>query len=149
MKVIISRNIPNIGKPGEVKNVADGYARNFLFPQGLAEPATEANVKTYEKRLAERARHDEQERSVFEGIAKSLEGKTFRFPIKIGAKGKAFGSVSLQDIEESLKKEKFQIERSWIELEDGIKTTGEHTIPLSFPHGVKGTLRIEVVPEQP
>ncbi len=148
MKIIISRDIPNLGKPGEIKNVADGYARNFLFPKGLAEPATESNLKTHSKRLANWQQQEEQERTKFETLAADLATKALHFPIKIGARGKAFGSVSLQDITDALAKEHISIERSWIELPENIKTTGEHSVKIQFPHKVEGNLKVIVEAEK-
>lgn len=148
MKIIISRDIPNLGKPGDIKNVAGGYARNFLFPNGFAEPATDTNVKTHAKRLELQTQQDAREREQYERLASSLESKPLMFPIKIAAKGKAFGSISTQDIADALAKAHITIEKQWIVLSDNIKTTGEHFVKIQFPHGVEGKLRVVVEAEK-
>lgn len=171
MKVILRKDIPNVGKKWEVKDVSDGHARNFLLPQKLAEPATEATLRALagEKARAEREK-SEIDRRHREALEK-LKSKVLRFKIKVGEKGKprntasaasllppraaaevgirdkAFGSITAAKIRDALKQEGIAVEKEWIMLEEGIKTTGEHRIPLKFPHGGEGTVIVIVEAE--
>lgn len=144
MKVILSREIPALGKAGDIKSVSDGYARNFLFPKKLAEPATDANLKTHSGHLMELAAREEKERARYHKLADDLKSKPLRFAIKIGVRGKAFGSISVQDIVDALIKQGIMAEKSWVELGEGIKTTGEYDVAIKFPHQVKGVLKVIV-----
>lgn len=144
MKVILSRDIPKLGKPGDVKNVTDGYARNFLFPQGLALPATDANLKIHTKHLADQTAREERERAEYQETAAALGDKPLTFSIKIGEKGKTFGSISVEDIVGALAKRGITIEKKWIDLDGGIKGTGEYAVKIKFPHRVEGEVKVIV-----
>ena len=148
MKVIISRDIPKLGKPGEIKNVADGYARNFLIPQGLVEPATETNLKMHVRRIAERVTREERELAEYKTMANNLKEHPLTFSIKVGEKGKAFGSISVQDIAEAIANQGVRVEKKWIDLDDGIKTTGEHMVKIQFPHRVEGEVKVVIEAEK-
>ncbi len=147
MKVILITEVPKLGKVGEVKTVKDGYARNFLIRQGLAEAATELNLARQVERNTEAARREARERKGFETIAQKLRETPLRFTLKVGEKGQAFGSVTAQDITEELAKHGVALEKSWIELEPGIKTSGEHAVPVKFPHQIMGEVKVIVEAE--
>ncbi len=147
MKVILLKEIPKLGKPGEVKQVADGYARNFLIPFGYAEPATEPAMKNIARRQTEISSRLAREQAAFQGLAEKLRQTPLRFALKLGKRGQAFGSITAQDIAEKLAEQGITIERDWVELAQGIKATGEHTVVLKLPHGVSGELKIAVEAE--
>lgn len=144
MKIVLIKPIPKIGSAGDVKSVSDGYARNFLIPRGLAVPATEENLKRQAglKTLAEK--EAAREREAFIAAAEKLKALELRFTLKVGLKGRSFGSVTMQDLVDELKKHGTVLEREWIELEQGIKTTGEHQVKIKFPHGIHGELKVIV-----
>ena len=144
MKVILLQEIQKLGKAGEVKQVSDGYARNFLIPRGLAEPATASNMKTFASRSSAKAAEKEREETKFENIAKKIQTLKLRFTLKIGDKGRAFGSVTAQDISDELAKHGVRIDKRWIELEQGIKTAGEYGVKLKLPHKIAGEIKIVV-----
>lgn len=144
MKVILQKEIPKLGKAGDVKNASDGYARNFLFPRGLAKPATETNIAALSRSLVEKSSREEKERKEFEVIAERLQKQELRFDIKVGEKGQAFGSVTAQDIVEKLAENGIKVDRRWIELEHGIKTAGEHGVKVKLPHHIEGEIKIWV-----
>lgn len=149
MKVILLKEIPKLGKPGEVKQVADGYARNFLIPFGYAEPATEPAMKNIARRQTEISSRLAREQAAFQGLAEKLRQTPLRFALKLGKRGQAFGSITAQDIAEKLAEQGIKIEKDWIELEHGLKTAGEHTITIKLPHQIEAGIKIEVVPEKP
>lgn len=148
MKVILLQEVQTIGKAGEVKSVRDGYARNFLIPQKLAEPATPKALKNLGRKQAEIAAGLERERKHYQELAEKLKTLELRFTLKTGEKGRAFGSITAQDIAEELGKQDIRVEKNWLELEQGIKTAGEHNVAVKLPHGISGGLKIAVEAER-
>lgn len=144
MKVILLREVPKLGKTGDVKNVSDGYARNFLLPHGLAELATDAKLASLDRRMAERAIRDEREKKHYETLSTELGEIVFSFALKAGERGQAFGSVSRENIVQALKEKGIVIEKSWIELEHGIKATGEHIVTIHLPHHISAQAKTVV-----
>jgi len=147
MKVILLKEIEKLGMAGDVKTVSDGYARNFLIPRDLAEPATASNLKTLASRVAGRAAKGETERKKLQDLAEKLQTIRLRFSLKMGEKNQAFGSVTAQDIIDELAKHGVRIEKQWLELEHGIKTAGERGVKLKFPHKITGEIKILVEAE--
>lgn len=148
MKVILLKEVPKLGKPGEVKHVADGYARNFLIPQKLAELATEAALKNLSRKHAEVAARLRREQAGFEALAEKLRSLELGFTFKVGEKGQAFGSITTQDIVDELARQGIEVEKGWIDLEQGIKATGEYTVNVRLPHQIAATIKVAVIPEQ-
>lgn len=148
MKVILLQEVKELGKAGDVKMVSDGYARNFLIPRSLAELATASNIKTFANRMASKAAEEEREKTKFENIAKKIQTLKLRFALKIGDKGRAFGSVTAQDIAGELAGHGFKIEKQWIDLEQPIKTTGEHSVKIKLPYQIMAEVRIVAKQEE-
>ena len=147
MKIILLQDIPKMGKKYEVKDVSDGYARNFLLPRRLAKPATDAAMKMLAKEKTTADQKRLEEKAHYEDISKMLADKTFVIKTKIGEKGKAFGAITAAKIRDALKKEGIGVEKEWIMLEEPIKKTGEARITIKFPHSVMGELKIKVEAE--
>lgn len=147
MKIILRDDIPSLGKTGEVVRVADGYARNYLIPKGLALEATPKNLKVWEEErkthLKRLAREKEEALKALEG----LEGLTLTFPRKAGEDGRLFGSVTSMDIEERLKERGFDVDKRKILLEEPIKTLGVFTVPVKLHQEATANLKVEVVKE--
>ena len=141
MRVIFLKDVKNVGKKLDVKNVSDGYARNFLLPQGLAKIATEEAVKNLETQKIASVKEDEKIKNELIALAKNLENKEFEFKVKTGEKGEVFGSVTKNDIEKSI-----SVSRS-IEalLDKPIKKLGEHRVEINLGKGVKVNLKIKVI----
>ena len=148
MKVILTKDIPDLGRAGEVKNVNNGYGRNFLLPRGLAELATAANLKALNQRMAALASREASERARSQSLAETLAGTPLRFILKLGEKGQVFGSISAQDIADRLGQQGVKIEKGWIELEHAIKTTGEHAVGIRLPHQIAATVKVVVDTEK-
>lgn len=138
------QDIKNLGHKNEIKEVSDGFARNFLFPNNLAKPGTEDAVKEIEQSRAADIKKTENEASHFHNIAAILSKKHLTIGTKTGERGKAFGSVTAAKIMKELTKEKINVEKEWIDLKTPIKQTGEHKIKIKFPHNIEGTLQITV-----
>jgi large subunit ribosomal protein L9 len=148
MQIILLQDVEKIGLRGEVVDVARGYARNFLIPRQLAEPASAARVAEIEKRAARRAR---QEASTFEQareLAAKLEQTELRFDVKAGPTGSLFGSVTPTDLADELwKVAKIRVDRRKIDLPDPIKRVGRYEVPVELFTDVTATVRTVVVPE--
>lgn len=147
MKIILLKEFPKLGKPGEVKQVADGYARNFLIPFGYAQLATEPAMKNLTRTQTEISAKIAREQSQFQKLADKLRSTPLRFTLKVGAKGQSFGSITAQDIADELKRQGMAVEKDWIELEQGIKTPGEHAVTIRLPHHIEGEVKVIVEPE--
>lgn len=147
MKVILLQDIPKLGRKSEVKEVSDGYARNFLFSRNLAKPATDSTLKelSKQKEIAEKNRAEEQGK-IMEAVEK-LKSLVLNFKVKIGEKGKAFGSVTGAKIAAELKKKGIEVEKEAIDLKESIKTMGKHTVKIEFPQNIQGEVKIAVEKE--
>src|SRR3989344_4310115 len=102
MKVILSKEVPKLGHAGDIKDVSDGFARNFLLARGLAKPATPTNIQVHQKALTETAIREKKEKSAYEELARKLQSIELIFKIKVGEKGRPFGSITAEDIAEKL-----------------------------------------------
>lgn len=147
MKVILLQDIEGVGRKNEVKNVADGYARNFLFPRKLAKVATKEALAT----LAAVKMREEKERAKeyqkYKAFAEKLGSLVLNFKVKMGEKGRAFGSITAAKIQDALKEKGVQVEKDWILLEEPIKTAGEKKVKIAFPQEIQGEVRIIVEAE--
>lgn len=139
MKVILLQNIKNIGKAGEIKEVSDGFARNFLFPKKMAEVATLETVVEAEKKKKEIFEKEQKEIEGLEKIKKELNGKKITIKAK-SEKGKLFGSITSKDISSELKKQNFNIKEECINLKKPIKELGENEIEINFGKGIEGKI---------
>lgn len=148
MKVILTQDVPNLGHPGDVKNVSVGYARNYLIPKGLAMQATAGVMKDFERRQAAESRRDERLAARAEALAQRLSEVTLTFEAKASDKGRLFGSITTADIAEALEREigeKFD-RRKHI-LSDPIREVGKHTISVRLTADVVAEVKVVVKPE--
>jgi large subunit ribosomal protein L9 len=148
MQVILRQDVEKIGLRGEVVDVAAGYARNFLLPRRLAEPATPGRVAELEKLAASRAQHEAQSFEQAQELAQKLEGAELRFDVQAGETGTLFGSVTATDIAERVwQEQRVRIDRRKLELPESIKRIGRYQVPVELFTDVTATLRLAVVPE--
>lgn len=148
MEIVLMKDYENLGKALDVLPVKDGYARNFLIPQGIAVPATEGNKKRVaeSKQLSE-VREDKKIKECKE-LAAKIEQVPCTIPVKVGEEDKIFGSVSAQEIADFLKKEGFEIEKRHVVLEEPIKKLGVYTITINVHRSVSAKLKVWVVKEE-
>jgi large subunit ribosomal protein L9 len=149
MQVILLERVINLGQLGDVVKVKEGYARNFLIPQGKARRATDAAIKEFEARRAdlEKAQADRLDAAQAEGA--KLNGTTVRITAKAGVDGRLFGSVTNYDISEALTKQGFQVNKAQIRMPQGpLKAVGEHTISVALHTDVVAEVKVTVVGEQ-
>jgi large subunit ribosomal protein L9 len=147
MKVILKDDVKNVGNMGDIVKVADGFARNYLVPRGLAVEASSKNIKSieHEKRIiqekAKKIKHSAQDLS--DKIAKV----TLVVKANAGEEGKLFGSVTTMDIAEALKNEGFDIDKKKISLDEPIKRLGEHTVNVKIHPEITTNVTVQVVQE--
>jgi large subunit ribosomal protein L9 len=147
MEVILLNDVDSLGLRGEVVNVARGYARNFLLPRRLAEPATPAKVAELRKRDQQRARHEARSVEQAQEMAAILEKTMLRFEVKAGPTGSLFGSVTPTQIADELwRTRKIRVDRRKIEI-DAIKRIGRYDVPIELFQDVRVDVSTQVVPE--
>jgi len=145
MEIILRQAIENLGGPGDVVTVKNGYARNFLLPRGFAYEATAGNLKRI---AAERSRLEAAEnerRGSASDLAKKLEEVQLTFSARVGEEGKLFGSVTAADIQAQLETQGFHIERRQIDLHEPIKALGVYRVPIRLHADVKPEVRVWVI----
>jgi len=148
MKVILKENVETLGNAGDILKVADGYARNFLIPKGIAAEANVRNIKALEHSKQNILRKAEKERKLHESIAASLSGVTCTIARRVGEQDKLFGSVTAKDIEEALLAQNIKVDRKTLVLDEPIKEIGEFPIVVKLGGGVTAEIKVNVVPEQ-
>ena len=147
MRVDLKREVAGLGRPGEVKDVADGYAQNFLLPRGLAVEATAGELKRVAQERASQQAKKERAHEDAEALAKRLETITLTFTLKAGKDGKTFGSVTSKDIAEALKRDaKIDLERTKIHLDDPLRTLGVHKVEVRLLTDVRPKITVAVEP---
>jgi len=135
MRVIFLKDVRNVGKKGEVKNVSDGYGRNFLLPQNLAKIATEAEIKILEQEKLAEAKNQELKTAELKKLAGEMTGRQFIFEVAAAEKGEAFGSVGEKDIKKALKEA--GIEAGKVFLDKPLKSLGEYEVEIELGAGIK------------
>ena len=149
MEVILMEKIANLGELGQVVKVKDGYARNFLIPQGKAKRATEENKKQFEARRAELEKAQAAALAKAQERGKKLEGLTLQITQKAGPDGRLFGSVTNYDIVEALNKQGHEVERAQIRMPQGpLKQVGDFPIEIALHTDVALTITVSVLGEQ-
>jgi large subunit ribosomal protein L9 len=147
MKVLLCQDVKRLGWLGDIVEVNDGYARNYLLPQGLAKIATEANIKAIAEEKAGRAETRKGERTHFEEAASAVEGAEAVVAAKANEQGILFGSVGASEIAENLRAQGFEVADECVDLPEHIKHVGTHSVKLEFADGLGATVSVVVVPE--
>ncbi len=147
MKIILLQDIENIGKKYEIKNVKDGYARNFLFPKNLAKPATEQAVAWVEMQKEIESKKVESELEKMQEIASKIDGQEIEMNVKIGEKGQLFEKINEQKIVEKLKEVGFDINKNQIDLKEPIEQIGEFSIKIKLDHNLEAEIKL-IITEQ-
>lgn len=144
MKVILTKDVKDVGKTGDLVNVSEGFARNFLFPRKMASEATEKRVKEWEhlKRVAEakkkKAMAERQE------LLNKISGASLSFKLAAGDNDKLFGTVTTTDISKELQKQGHSVDRRDIHLEEPIKVLGSHKAIIRYSEGMEAKIQINV-----
>ncbi len=147
VEVILRDDVPSLGKIGQVVRVKPGYARNFLFPRGLAVEANRKNLHVLEHHKRVIAAKADRERKTAEGLMQKLNGLKLTVAARAGEEGRLFGSVTNIDVERLLTDKGFQVDRRRIELADPIKQLGTYPIVVQVGRDVRATVELTVVAE--
>lgn len=147
MQIILKEDIKNLGQMGNVVNVKDGYARNFLIPKGLAVYANLRNIKALEHEKRRIQKLSKKVKTDVENLASRLSTITITIQANVGKEGKFFGSVTTMNIADALKKEGIDIDRKKIILEEPIKTLGSHVVNIKLHPEVSSQISVLVVAE--
>jgi large subunit ribosomal protein L9 len=146
MKVILRRDVKGLGHEGDLKDVRDGYARNFLLPSGAATLADAGAMKNWERHRSDREERAQQVRSEAQQLADRLSETKLEVAVKAGEKNRLFGSVTNREIAELLVKAGIEVDRHQIVIREPIKTVGEHRVTVNLHHGIEAQLVVTVVP---
>lgn len=147
MKVILLQDVENVGKKADIQEVADGYARNFLFPKNLAEPATEAAIKQLAQEKEAAAKQAEADLQATEATVAQLDGQEIEIAVKADESGKLFGALTAVKIAKAMKEKGFEVAKNQIKIKEPIKEVGDYEITIEFPHGLEAGIKVIVVEE--
>ncbi|HSE84029.1 MAG TPA: 50S ribosomal protein L9 [Thermodesulfobacteriota bacterium] len=148
MKVIFISDAESVGKIGEVREVKDGFARNYLLPKKIAVEATPENIKIWERKRQILRKKEESLKAEAETLAAKLREVACTIPVKVGEEDRLFGSVTSQNISDALKGQGFEISRKDIELDSPIKTLGTYEVPIKLHSDVTANIKVEVIKEE-
>jgi len=147
MKVLLIKDVKNLGKAGEVKEVKDGYGRNFLVGKGFAKVATDEVIKAWEEEQKRKAEEEAAEIARLEELKQKLESVKPVIKKKLGANGSLFGAITNHDVADALKAMGLEVDKKLIHLDHAIKATGEYEADVKLGHGIHAKLTFEVAGE--
>ncbi len=147
MKVILTSDVPKIGKSGELKDVADGYARNFLIPQKLAVPAAGGAYRAWQHDIASREEKRQRERGDAEIAANRIASTTLTMGVKVGEGGKLYGSITTQDIADALGRRGIAVDKHKVDLDQPLKSLGTYKVAVRVYAGMTPEVTIIVEPK--
>jgi len=147
MKIILRKNFEQLGKIGDVVEVKDGYARNFLIPRGVAAVATKGNIRALEEEKAQKAKKLAKALEDAKALAEKLSSTSISIPVKVGEEEKIFGSVTAQMISDALKEKGFEIDKRKIDIKEPIKSLGIYDVVVKVYPSVDATVKTWVVRE--
>jgi large subunit ribosomal protein L9 len=147
VKVILTKDVEKVGKTGEMKVVADGFATNYLIPQKLAVPASGGAYRAYQHDIASREEKRKREREEAEIAATRIASTTLTMGVKVGEGGKLYGSINNQDIAEALGRRGISVDRHKIDLEQPIKSLGTYKVAIKVLSGMTPEVTIVVEPK--
>jgi len=147
MKIILMTDVPALGHRGDQKDVATGYARNYLLPRKLAVPATAANLQNLEHLKRQREREDHRALETARATATAIEGLALALTARASEDGRLYGSVSAQDVVDFLERNQIVVEKRRVRLDEPIKALGEYRVPVRLHADVTGALTVRVTRE--
>jgi large subunit ribosomal protein L9 len=145
MEVILRQAVENLGKPGDVVKVTNGYARNFLLPRGIAFEATPGNLRRIAQEKDRLEAAENERKAAAQKLAEKLEQVSLTFSARVGEEGKLFGSVTTADIAQQLESQGFDIEKRQIDLHEPLKALGVFRVPVRLHAEVKPEIKVWVI----
>jgi large subunit ribosomal protein L9 len=148
VKVILLQDVKEIGKRYEVKEVKDGYARNFLFAKNLVKAATPEALKWLESQKEIETKKSEEELKIIQELASAVDGQEVLIPVKVGDEGQLFESITVSKISEKLKEMGFEVKKNKIDLTEPIKEAGEFPVKIHFEHNLEAEIKVIITEER-
>ncbi len=145
MQVIFIKDLKKQGKKGEIKNVKDGYAQNYLIKNGYAIPVTEKNLNALKQEKLKEEKLNQQNEAKAEKLKQKLEKETLEFKVKTGTDDRVFGSISPKQIKEALLNKGYDIDKKQIELKENISSLGYHSVKINLYSSIVAEIKIHVV----
>jgi len=145
MEVIFIKDLKNQGKKGQIKNVKDGYAENFLIKNGYAVKKTKENLSKLNHEIAKKEKEKEENKQEALKIKETLSKETLQFTVKTGAGDKVFGSISPKQIKDELENKGFKIEKNMIKLDNTISSLGFHEVKINLYPNITATIKVHVI----
>jgi len=145
MKIILQNNVEGVGSVGEVVQVRDGYARNFLIPRGLASAATESNVRVVERQKAKQIQSEKEVRAKAEELARKIGAAVVTIEANAGEDDKLFGSITSADIQEALAAQGLTVDKKDVHVPQNIRKTGTYAIEVRCYTNLKANLKVQVL----
>ena len=145
MEVIFIKDLKNQGKKGQIKNVKDGYAENYLIKNGYAVKKTKENLSKLNHEQAKKAKADEENKKQAEELKKKLSKVILEFKVKTGVGDRDFGSISIKQIKDELSKKGYKIEKSQIDIPNTIQSLGFHNININLYPGITSVVKVHVI----
>jgi large subunit ribosomal protein L9 len=147
MKIILKKDVESVGKAGDLVNVSDGYARNFLIPRDLGIEASNKSMKVLKNEMDIAERRIQKEKKAAQSMVERLEGVTCTISRKVGQHGKLFGSVTTKDIGDALREQGIEIDKRSIVLKEPIKSLGEFSVKVKLYSGISVDIKVAVTGE--
>ena len=147
MKVILTSDVDPLGKSGELKDVANGYARNYLIPRNLAEPASGGTYRAWQHDIASREEQRKKERAVAEINAQRISSTTLTMGVKVGEGGKLYGSITAKDIADALARRGIEVDRQKIDLDEPLRQLGTYKIAIRVYQDMTPEVTVAVEPK--
>ena len=148
MKIILNEVVNNLGDPGDIVNVKDGYARNYLIPKGWAQKATKNNIEAIKKLIESKEKKDAKTRENLGALGKQLDKVSIKLELKAGEEGKLFGSVTSQMIVDAISEKGFNINKKEVELSETINQVGKYFVNINLGQGYSGKVKVKVNAEE-
>ena len=145
MEVIFIKDLKNQGKKGQIKNVKDGYAENFLIKKGYAVMKTKENLTKLEHEQKNKAAQDEANKKAAQDLKAKLDKVIIEFKVKTGEGDKVFGSISVKQIKDELQKQNYKIDKSQIEMSSSIASLGFHNVDIKLYPGIIATIKVHLI----
>jgi len=144
MKIILLKTYENLGNVGDIVNVKDGYARNFLIPKQIASVASQKNINSLKIWIEQQSKKEANNRKNLELLAKYLDKLTLKFTLQAGEDGKLFGSVTSQMISDEIEEQGYSIDKKEIMLEESLKQVGNHFVNIDLGEDLKPKIKIKI-----
>lgn len=145
MEVIFIKDLKKQAKKGEIKNVKDGYAENYLIKNGYAVKKTKENLAKLNHEIVKKQKEEESNKKLAQELKEKLAKVTLEFKVKTGESDRVFGSISVKQIKDELEKRGFKIEKSAIELNNSITSLGFHDVEINLYPSIKATVKVHVI----